>query len=143
MKKIYFSLLMISALFMITSCGSKSNSSGATASDETETATPTYEPADPPFTFSKVDKVYGKRYENIPLNGVFEIQKVALAKVRGKIEYSGQLSGEGDCISITVYLKMINDYLQEYHQHLYQVLLWLLSISPHYLFQFFSSHPHH
>lgn len=115
MKKTMFSLLMISAMFMIASCGSKSNSGEATAAEgsETEAATPTYEPADPPFTFSKMEYLYGEKMEDVSLKGVFEISKIALAKVTGKIYYSAQLSGEGDCLTYTIHLKMITDYPQK------------------------------
>lgn len=102
---------MISAMFMVASCGSKSNSGEATAEGvpSEETATPQYLPADPPFTYKKYQK---EGYENVPLDGVFEIQKVALAKIKGEINYSAQLSGEGDCLVVTINLKMINDYSQ-------------------------------
>lgn len=115
MKKVFFSVLMISAMFVLASCGSKSNSNEATAEEATseEAVTPKYEPADPPFTYSKLETMWGYKYENVPLEGVFEMQKVALAKVQGKIYYSAQLSGEGDCIALTINLKMINDYSQE------------------------------
>ncbi len=115
MKKVLFSVLMISAMFVLASCGSKSNSNEATAEETTseEAATPKCEPADPPFTYSKLTERFGDKYENVPLEGVFEMQKVALAKVKGKIRYSSQLSGEGDCLSITINLKMINDFSQE------------------------------
>jgi hypothetical protein len=53
------------------------------------------------------------KYENLPLEGVFEIQKIALTKVQGTIRYSPQLIGEGDCLAITINLKMINDYSQK------------------------------
>lgn len=125
MKKSIFSLLMLSAMFMIASCGSKSNSGEATeATQENEAATPTYEPAEPPFTYtdgaskgsrySDGSLVYGQHdYENVPLKGVFEISKISLAKVTGKIYYSAQLSGEGDCLTYNIHLKMIADYPQK------------------------------
>lgn len=108
MKKVLFSVLMISAMFVLASCGSKSNSNEPANSPSTESKFNSYEPADPPFTYSKAEAFY----ENIPLEGVFEMQKVALSKVKGKIYYSSQLSGEGDCLVITINLKMINDYSQ-------------------------------
>jgi len=115
MKKIIFSLLMLAAMFMIASCGSKSNSGEATAAEgsETEAATPTYEPADPPFTFSKMFWCGSDKAEDISLKGIFEISKISLAKVTGKIYYSSQLSGEGDCLTYNIHLKMITDYPQK------------------------------
>lgn len=103
---------MLAAMSMVASCGSKSNSDEASSTEEnvTEAATPTYEPADPPFTYSSYDE---NDYENIPLKGLFEIEKVALAKVTGKIRYSAQLDGEGDCIAITANLKMVSDFSQK------------------------------
>lgn len=115
MKKTMFSLLMLAAMFMIASCGSKSNSGEATAAEgsETEAATPTYEPADPPFTFSKMFWCGSDKAEDISLKGIFEISKISLAKVTGKIYYSSQLSGEGDCLTYNIHLKMITDYPQK------------------------------
>lgn len=52
MKKIYFSLLMISAMFMVTSCGSKSNSSEA-ATDEESVAKVEF--TDPALSFDTED----------------------------------------------------------------------------------------
>ena len=116
MKKTMFSLLMLAAMFMIASCGSKSNSGEATANseeNETEAVTPTYEPAEPPFTFSKMEYFFGKKMEDVSLKGVFEISKISLAKVTGKIYYSAQLSGEGDCLTYNIHLKMIADFPQK------------------------------
>jgi len=113
MKKTMFSLLMISAMFMIASCGSKSNSGEATANseeNEAEAVTPTYEPAEPPFTYKEWN-YYNE--EDVSLKGVFEIGKIGLTKVTGEIRYSSQLSGEGDCVAMTVNLKMLNDYPQK------------------------------
>ncbi len=113
MKKTMFSLLMLAAMFMIASCGSKSNSGDTTANseeNEAEAVTPTYEPAEPPFTYQEYN--YYER-EDIPLKGVFEIVKIALSKVTGEINYSSQLSGEGDCVAMTVNLKMVNEYPQK------------------------------
>ena len=144
MKKTMFSLLMLAAMFMIASCGSKSNSGEATANseeNETEAVTPTYEPTISkesapkssineasnftasafapncstiiPFTFSKMEYFFGKKMEDVSLKGVFEISKISLAKVTGKIYYSAQLSGEGDCLTYNIHLKMIADFPQK------------------------------
>lgn len=107
---------MLAAMFMIASCGSKSNTGEATVNseeNEIEAATPTYEPAEPPFTFSKMRRCGGEEAEDISMKGIFEISKIALTKVTGKIYYSSQLSGEGDCLTFNIHLKMINDYSQK------------------------------
>ena len=110
MKKVLFSVLMLSAMFMIASCGSKSNSGEATSEEANseEAATPKCEPADPPFTYKEfvAPSHWEENWENVPLDGCFEIQKVAVAKTTNEnrdSEYSYK-------IMVTVNLKMIKDY---------------------------------
>ena len=100
MKKVLFSVLMISAMFVLASCGSKSNSNEAAAEATTEEEEAKVEAADPPFTYATTDT---DRYENVPLKGCFEIQKVGIAKSTD-VSSSSRLSAK---IIVTINLKMI------------------------------------
>ncbi len=107
MKKVLFSSLMLSALFVIASCGSKSNSGEATEAAAEETATPQCEPADPPFTYSKYEESDGfETYVDVPLKGCLEMQKVAVAKSTNenrKSEYSYK-------VNATINVKLIKEF---------------------------------
>lgn len=97
MKKLVYYSLIVSALFMVASCGSKSNSA-----NEDEAANSTYEPADPSFTYGDGSyEDYSDKYENVPLDGCFEMDKVSLACTQKDLEYM---------LQATINLKMVKDY---------------------------------
>lgn len=77
MKKVLFSVLMISAMLILSSCGGNTKS----ANESDEVATNEILPADPPITYKNVgiDGV-----EDIPIDGCFEVQKVSASVVSGE-----------------------------------------------------------
>lgn len=105
MKKVLFGMLMLSAMFVLAACGSKSNSSNEESKEVAEEEKPTVEIADPAITYTEANFNSGE-YQNVPLNGCFEIQKVAVAKTANEnrnSEYSYK-------VVATINLKMIKDY---------------------------------